>query len=156
MHANHREEIKEAYAGEIVALVGLKDTGTGDTLCDEKAPIILEKITFPEPVISLAIEPKTKVDQEKLGLALKRLSEEDPTFSIKTNHETGQTIISGMGELQLEVMVDRMKREFGVLANVGAPQVAYKETIKQEAEGEGKYIRQSGGRGQYGHCWLKS
>jgi len=155
MHANHREEIKEAYAGEIVALVGLKDTGTGDTLCDEKNPIILEKITFPEPVISLAIEPKTKIDQEKLGLALKRLSEEDPTFSIKTNHETNQTIISGMGELQLEVMVDRMKREFGVLANVGAPQVAYKESIKQEAEGEGKYIRQSGGRGQYGHCWLR-
>ncbi len=155
MHANHREEIKEAYAGEIVALVGLKDTGTGDTLCDDKSPIILEKITFPEPVISLAIEPKTKIDQEKLGLALKRLSEEDPTFSIKTNHETNQTIISGMGELQLEVMVDRMKREFGVLANVGAPQVAYKETIKKEAEGEGKYIRQSGGRGQYGHCWLR-
>lgn len=155
MHANHREEIKEAFAGEIVALVGLKDTGTGDTLCDEKAPIVLEQISFPEPVISLAIEPKTKADQEKLGLALKRLSEEDPTFGIKTNHETGQTIISGMGELQLEVMVDRMKREFGVLANVGAPQVAYKETIKQEAEGEGKYIRQSGGRGQYGHCWLR-
>jgi elongation factor G len=155
MHANHREEIKEAYAGEIVALVGLKDTGTGDTLCDEKNPIILEQITFPEPVISLAIEPKTKIDQEKLGMALKRLSEEDPTFRIKTNHETNQTIISGMGELQLEVMVDRMKREFGVLANVGAPQVAYKESIKQEAEGEGKYIRQSGGRGQYGHCWLR-
>jgi elongation factor G len=155
MHANHREEIKEAYAGEIVGLVGLKDTGTGDTLCDEKSPIILEKITFPEPVISLAIEPKTKIDQEKLGMALKRLSEEDPTFSIKTNHETNQTIISGMGELQLEVMVDRMKREFGVLANVGAPQVAYKESIKKEAEGEGKYIRQSGGRGQYGHCWLR-
>jgi elongation factor G len=155
MHANHREEIKEAYAGEIVGLVGLKDTGTGDTLCDDKSPIILEKITFPEPVISLAIEPKTKVDQEKLGMALKRLSEEDPTFSIKTNHETAQTIISGMGELQLEVMVDRMKREFGVLANVGAPQVAYKESIKKEAEGEGKYIRQSGGRGQYGHCWLR-
>lgn len=155
MHANHREEIKEAFAGEIVALVGLKDTITGDTLCDEKAPIVLEKISFPEPVISLAIEPKTKADQEKLGLALKRLSEEDPTFSIKTNHETNQTIISGMGELQLEVMVDRMKREFGVLANVGAPQVAYKETFKMEAEGEGKYIRQSGGRGQYGHCWLR-
>jgi elongation factor G len=155
MHANHREEIKEAYAGEIVALVGLKDTGTGDTLCDDKNPIILEKITFPDPVISLAIEPKTKIDQEKLGFALKRLSEEDPTFSIKTNHETNQTIISGMGELQLEVMVDRMKREFGVLANVGAPQVAYKESIKIEAEGEGKYIRQSGGRGQYGHCWLR-
>ena len=155
MHANHREEIKEAKAGEIVALVGLKDTTTGDTLCDEKAPIVLEKITFPDPVISLAIEPKTKADQEKLGFALKRLSEEDPTFSIKSNHETGQTIISGMGELQLEVMVDRMKREFGVLANVGAPQVAYKETVKIQAEGEGKYIRQSGGRGQYGHCFLR-
>ena len=155
MHANHREEIKEAKAGEIVALVGLKDTITGDTLCDEKNPIVLEKISFPEPVISLAIEPKTKADQEKLGFALKRLSEEDPTFSIKINHETGQTIISGMGELQLEVMVDRMKREFQVLANVGAPQVAYKETIKKEQEGEGKYIRQSGGRGQYGHCFLR-
>ncbi|OGH04541.1 MAG: translation elongation factor G [Candidatus Levybacteria bacterium RBG_16_35_11] len=155
MHANHREEIKEAFAGEIVALVGLKDTGTGDTLCDDKTPIVLEQITFPEPVISLAIEPKTKADQEKLGLALRRLSEEDPTFSIKINHETGQTIISGMGELQLEIMVDRMKREFGVLANIGAPQVAYKETIKEKAEGEGKYIRQSGGRGQYGHCFLR-
>lgn len=155
MHANEREEIKEAYAGEIVALVGLKDTVTGDTLCDEKSPIVLEKITFPEPVISLAIEPQTKADQEKLGLALKRLTEEDPTFQVKTNHETNQTIISGIGELQLEVMVDRMKREFGVLANVGAPQVAYKETIGKLAEGEGKYIRQSGGRGQYGHCWLR-
>lgn len=155
MHANHREELKEAEAGEIVALVGLKDTGTGDTLCEEKHPIVLERISFPDPVISLAIEPKTKADQEKLGFALKRLSEEDPTFSIKTNHETGQTIISGMGELQLEVMVDRMKREFNVLANVGAPQVAYKETISQEAKGEGKYIRQSGGRGQYGHCLLR-
>ena len=154
MHANHREEVKEAYSGEIVALVGLKDTATGDTLCDERAPIVLEKISFPEPVISLAIEPKTKADQEKLGFALKRLSEEDPTFSIKSNPETNQTIISGMGELQLEVMVDRMKREFSVLANVGAPQVAYKETIKNEGRGEGKYIRQSGGRGQYGHCFL--
>ncbi len=155
MHANTREEIKEAFAGEIVALVGLKDTATGDTLCDEKNPIVLEKISFPEPVISLAIEPKTKVDQEKLGLALKRLSEEDPTFVIKTNHETGQTIISGIGELQLEIMVDRMKREFNVAANVGAPQVAYKETIAKMAEAEGKYIRQSGGRGQYGHCFLR-
>ena len=155
MHANSREEIKEAYAGEIVALVGLKDTGTGDTLCDEKAPIVLERITFPEPVISLAIEPQTKADQEKLGLALKRLTEEDPTFTVKSNHETGQTIISGIGELQLEVMVDRMKREFGVLANVGAPQVAYKETVKKLAEAEGKYIKQSGGRGQYGHCYLR-
>lgn len=155
MHANNREEIKEAFAGEIVALVGLKDTVTGDTLCDEKAPIILEQITFPEPVISLAIEPQTKADQEKLGLALKRLTEEDPTFTVKTNHETNQTIIAGIGELQLEVMVDRMKREFGVLANVGAPQVAYKETIKGQAEAEGKYIKQSGGRGQYGHCYLR-
>ncbi len=155
MHANHREEVKEAYAGEIVALVGLKETVTGDTLCDQKSPIILEQISFPEPVISLAIEPKTKADQEKLGYALKRLSEEDPTFSIKVNHETGQTIISGMGELQLEIMVDRMKREFSVLANVGAPQVAYKETIKKEAQAEGKYIKQSGGRGQYGHCFLR-
>lgn len=155
MHANQREEIKEAYAGEIVAIVGLKDTITGDTLCSDDKPIVLEKISFPDPVISLAIEPKTKSDQEKLGLALKRLTEEDPTFSVKTNHETNQTIISGVGELQLEVMVDRMKREFNVDANVGAPQVAYKETIEQLAEGEGKYIRQSGGRGQYGHCMLR-
>lgn len=155
MHANTREEIKEAYAGEIVALVGLKETITGDTLCEEKSPIVLEKITFPEPVISLAIEPQTKADQEKLGLALKRLTEEDPTFTVKTNHETNQTIISGIGELQLEVMVDRMKREFNVAANVGAPQVAYKETVGMEASAEGKYIRQSGGRGQYGHCYLK-
>ena len=155
MHANDREEIKEAFAGEIVALVGLKDTVTGDTLCEDKAPIVLEQITFPEPVISLAIEPQTKADQEKLGFALKRLTEEDPTFTVKTNHETNQTIIAGIGELQLEVMVDRMKREFGVLANVGAPQVAYKESIKIKAEAEGKYIKQSGGRGQYGHCYLR-
>ncbi|PIT88850.1 MAG: elongation factor G [Candidatus Levybacteria bacterium CG10_big_fil_rev_8_21_14_0_10_36_7] len=155
MHSNQREEIKEAYAGEIVAVVGLKDTVTGDTLCDETKPIILEQIKFPEPVISLAIEPKTKSDQEKLGLALRRLMEEDPTFSVKTDHETGQTIISGVGELQLEIMVDRMKREFNVLANVGAAQVAYKETIAKEANGEGKYIKQTGGRGQYGHCLLK-
>lgn len=155
MHSNQREEIQEAYAGEIVAIVGLKDTVTGDTLCDESRPIVLEKITFPEPVISLAIEPKTKSDQEKLGLALKRLMDEDPTFQVKTNHETGQTIISGVGELQLEVKVNTMKSDFGVEANVGAPQVAYKETIKAEATGEGKYIRQSGGRGQYGHCWLR-
>lgn len=155
MHANNREEIKEAYAGEIVAIVGLKDTITGDTLCDEAKPIVLEQITFPEPVISLAIEPKTKSDQEKLGLSIKRLTEEDPTFSVKSNHETGQTIISGIGELQLEIMVDRMKREFNVEANVGAPQVAYKETIDTEAEAEGKYIKQSGGRGQYGHCFLR-
>lgn len=155
MHANNREEIKEAFAGEIVAIVGLKDTITGDTLCDESHPLVLEKITFPEPVISLAIEPKTKSDQERLGLSLKRLMEEDPTFTVKTNHETGQTIISGIGELQLEIMVDRMKREFNVEANVGAPQVAYKETIEAIAEAEGKYIRQSGGRGQYGHCFLR-
>ncbi len=155
MHANDREDIKEAYAGEIVAIVGLKETSTGDTLCDEAKPIILEKITFPEPVISLAIEPKTKSDQERLGFSLKRLMEEDPTFVVKTNHETGQTIISGIGELQLEIMVDRMKREFNVQANVGAPQVAYKETIEKIAEAEGKYIKQSGGRGQYGHCYLR-
>ena len=143
------------YAGEIAATVGLKNTGTGDTLCDVDKPLILEKITFPEPVISLAIEPKTKADQEKMGLALKRLSEEDPTFRISSDMETGQTIISGMGELHLEIIVDRMLREFKVDANIGKPQVAYKETIKQVAEAEGKYIRQSGGRGQYGHVWLK-
>ncbi len=155
MHANQREEIKEAYAGEIVAVVGFKDTITGDTLCDPDKPIVLEKITFPDPVISLAIEPKTKNDQEKMGYALQRLAEEDPTFKIKSNLETNQTIIWGMGELHLEILVDRMKREFKVDANVGAPQVAYKETIKIEAEGEGKYIRQSGGRGQYGHCFIR-
>ena len=155
MHADHREEVDEVYAGEIVAIVGLKETTTGDTLCDGENPIILENIKFPDPVISLAIEPKTKADQEKMGYALNRLAEEDPTFKIKTNFETGQTIISGMGELHLEILVDRMKREFKVGANVGAPQVAYKETVQKEAEGEGKYIRQSGGRGQYGHCFLK-
>lgn len=155
MHANQREEIDDAFVGEIVAIVGLKDTGTGDTLCDSNHPILLEKITFPEPVISLAIEPKTKADQEKMGLALQRLSEEDPTFKVKSNLETGQTIIWGMGELHLDILVDRMRREFKVDANVGAPQVAYKETIKGEAEGEGKYIRQTGGRGQYGHCFLR-
>jgi elongation factor G len=155
MHANKREEIDQAYAGEIVALVGLRDTTTGNTLCDKTNPILLESITFPEPVISLAIEPKTKSDQEKMGLALNKLGDEDPTFRIKTNHETGQTIIAGMGELHLEIIVDRMKREFGVEASTGAPQVAYKETIKKKAEGEGKYIRQSGGRGQYGHCLIE-
>ena len=155
MHANDREEIEEAYAGEIVAAVGLKDTVTGNTTCDESSPIILESISFPEPVISLAIEPKTKSDQQKLGFALARLSEEDPTFRVKTDQDTGQTIISGMGELQLEILVDRMKREFKVEANVGQPQVAYKETITQTATGEGKYIRQTGGRGQYGHCFLR-
>ena len=155
LHADQRELIEEAYAGEIVAVVGVKDTTTGDTICDLGAPIVLESISFPEPVISLAIEPATKSDQEKMGLALGKLSDEDPTFRIKSNPETGQTIISGMGELQLEVLVDRMKREFNVLATTGAPQVAYKETIKKIGQGEGKYIRQTGGRGQYGHCLLR-
>ncbi len=156
MHADKREEVKEIYAGEIGAAVGLKDTTTGDTLTDPDNPIILEKITFPEPVISISIEPKTKADQEKMSLALKRLSEEDPTFKIKSDEDTGQTIISGMGELHLEILVDRMLREFKVEANIGQPQVAYKETIKKLAEAEGKYIRQSGGRGQYGHVLLKT
>lgn len=155
LHADQRELVEEAYAGEIVAAVGLKETSTGDTVCDANRAIVLESIQFPEPVISLAIEPKTKQDQEKLGYALSRLAEEDPTFKIKTNHETAQTIISGMGELQLEVLVDRMKREFNVEATTGAPQVAYKETIKKTATGEGKYIRQTGGHGQYGHCLLR-
>jgi len=155
LHADQRELVEEAYAGEIVAAVGIKDTTTGDSLADPAHPIILESIAFPEPVISLAIEPATKSDQEKMGLALQKLSDEDPTFRIKSNPETGQTIISGMGELQLEVLVDRMKREFNVDATTGAPQVAYKETIKKVAQGEGKYIRQTGGRGQYGHCLLR-
>ncbi|HDQ22557.1 MAG TPA: elongation factor G [Candidatus Uhrbacteria bacterium] len=155
LHANSREDVEEVYAGEIAAAIGLKNTATGNTLCSEKAPIILEEITFPEPVISVAIEPKTKIDQEKMGIALQKLAEEDPTFKIRTDDETLQTIISGMGELHLEIIVDRMKREFKVEANVGAPQVAYKETIKAMAEAEGKYIKQSGGRGQYGHCWLR-
>jgi len=155
MHANKREEIKELSAGEIGGIVGLKNTFTGDTLCDEKNPIILEAIKFPEPVISVAIEPKTRADQDRLGQALHRLSEEDPTFKIKSNAETGETIISGMGELHLEVLVERMRREFGVAANVGQPQVAYKETIRRTVEQEGKYIRQSGGRGQYGHVFLR-
>lgn len=155
MHANKQEQIDEAYAGEIVGVVGLSSTFTGDTLCDEDKPIVLESISFPEPVISLAIEPKTKADQEKLGLALGKLSEEDPTFKIHTNPETGQSLISGMGELHLEIIVDRLKREFKVDANVGKPQVAYRETLKKISNGEGKYIRQSGGRGQYGHCLLR-
>jgi elongation factor G len=155
MHANHREEVEEVYAGDLGAIVGLKNTSTGDTLCDPGSPIILEKITFPEPVISVRIEPKTKTDQEKLSIAMHRLMEEDPTFRISGDPDTGETIISGMGELHLEVIIDRTKREFGVEANIGRPQVAYKETIKGEAEAEGKYIRQSGGRGQYGHVWLK-
>ncbi len=155
MHANQREEVTEALSGEIVAIVGLKDTKTGDTLCDEGHPIMLEGISFAEPVMSLAIEPKTKSDQEKMGVALGKLSEEDPTFRIKSDPNTGQTIISGMGELHLEILVDRMKREYKVEANVGAPQVAYREAITQKAEGEGKYIKQTGGRGQYGHCLLR-
>jgi elongation factor G len=155
MHANQREEVEEVYAGEIAALVGLKNTTTGDTLCDPNNPIVLEKITFPEPVIGVRIEPKTKADQEKMGIALRKLAEEDPTFRIKKDEETDETIIQGMGELHLEIIVDRMKREFGVEANVGRPQVAYKETVTLESQAEGKYIRQSGGRGQYGHVWLK-
>lgn len=155
MHAQEREEVQEIFAGDIAATVGLKSTTTGHTLCEENNPIVLEKIVFPEPVISIRIEPKTKADQEKMSLALKKLAEEDPTFRVKGDLETGETIISGMGELHLEIIADRMKREFKVEANVGRPQVAYKETIKAEAEAEGKYIRQSGGRGQYGHVWLR-
>jgi elongation factor G len=155
LHADQRELVEEAFAGEIVAVVGTKETTTGNSLSEPNFPILLESITFPEPVISLAIEPATKSDQEKMGLALQKLSDEDPTFRIKSNPETGQTIISGMGELQLEILVDRMKREFSVDAKTGAPQVAYKETIKKSATGEGKYIRQTGGRGQYGHCLIR-
>lgn len=155
MHANHREEVQTAYTGDIGAIVGLKDTTTGDTLCDEKKPIILEKMEFPEPVISVAVEPKTKADQEKMGVALSRLAEEDPTFKVKTDAETGQTIISGMGELHLDIIVDRMAREFKVEANVGKPQVAYRETIRKTVKQEGRFVRQSGGRGQYGDCWLE-
>lgn len=154
LHANHREDVDTVYAGEIAAAVGLKNTTTGDTLCSELDPIILESIEFPEPVISIAIEPKTKADQEKMGIALNRLATEDPTFRVSSNPETNQTLISGMGELHLEIIVDRMKREFKVEANIGAPQVAYKETIKHQAKAEGKYIRQTGGRGQYGHVYL--
>jgi len=155
MHANQREEIKEVRAGDIAAAVGLKDAVTGDTLCDPSKIITLERIVFPEPVIHVAVEPKTKVDQEKMGLALNRLAQEDPSFRVRTDEESGQTIISGMGELHLEIIVERMKREFGVEANVGAPQVAYREAIKKLVEVEGKFIKQSGGRGQYGHVWLK-
>ena len=155
MHANHREEIEEMCAGDIGALVGLKATTTGDTLCDEDNPIILENIEFPEPVIAVTIEPKTKVDQEKMAVALRKLAEEDPTFKVRTDEETAQTLISGMGELHLDILVDRMKREFKVEANIGKPQVAYRETIKEVSEAEGKFIKQSGGRGQYGHCWLR-
>ena len=155
LHANDREEVDEIFSGEIAAAVGLKNTFTADTICDPDHPIVLETIVFPEPVIAVAIEPKTKVDQERMGIALSKLQEEDPTFRVRTDEETLQTIISGMGELHLEIIVDRMKREFKVEANVGKPQVAYKETIREMAKAEGKYVRQSGGRGQYGHCWLR-
>ena len=155
MHANTRKEISDVYTGDIAAAVGLKNTTTGDTLCDEKKPIILESLVVPEPVIQLAVEPKSKADQDKMALALQKLAEEDPTFKVHTDRETGQTVIAGMGELHLDVLVDRMKREFNVEANVGAPQVAYRETIKQAGDCEGKYIKQSGGRGQYGHVWVK-
>jgi elongation factor G len=154
MHANKREEIKEVYAGDIAAAVGLRQTTTGDTLCDEDHPIVLESIDFPDPVIHIAIEPKTKDDQEKLGIALQKLAAEDPSFRIHTEKETGQTIISGMGELHLEIIVDRLMREFKVDANVGKPQVAYRETIRKKVEQEGKFVRQTGGRGQYGHVWI--
>ncbi|MDU5302025.1 MAG: elongation factor G, partial [Dialister micraerophilus] len=155
MHANSRKEIDAAYTGDIAAAVGFKDVTTGDTLCDMDNPIILEKMEFPEPVISVAVEPKTKADQEKMGIALQRLAEEDPTFKVRTDPETSQTIISGMGELHLDIIVDRMKREFKVDATVGKPQVAYRETIKKTVEAEGKFVRQTGGHGQYGHCWLR-
>ncbi|MFH0950913.1 MAG: elongation factor G [bacterium] len=155
MHANHREEINEIYAGDIAAVIGLKDTTTGNTLCDPDHPLILESIVFPEPVIKIAVEPKTKADQEKMGVALQKLAEEDPTFRVETDEETNQILISGMGELHLDIIVDRMRREFKVEANIGQPQVSYRETIKGTAEAEGKYIKQSGGRGQYGHCWLR-
>lgn len=155
MHANNRTEIKEIYSGDIVGAIGLKDTTTGDTLCVESAPIILERMEFPDPVISVAVEPKTKADQEKMALALNRLAQEDPSFRVHTDEESGQTIISGMGELHLDIIVDRMRREFNVDCNVGKPQVAYRETIRGKVEQEGKFVRQSGGRGQYGHCWLR-
>lgn len=155
MHANHREDIEDLTSGDIGALVGMKVTMTGDTLCDPEAPVILENIVFPEPVIDIAVEPKTKADQEKMGVALKKLSEEDPTFRVHTDEDSGQTILSGMGELHLDIIVDRMRREFKVEVNVGRPQVAYRETIREMAQAEGKYVRQSGGRGQYGHCWIR-
>ncbi len=155
MHANHREDIEDLTAGDIGALVGMKVTMTGDTLCDPDAPVVLENIVFPEPVIDIAVEPKTKADQEKMGVALKKLSEEDPTFRVHTDEDSGQTILSGMGELHLDIIVDRMRREFKVEVNVGRPQVAYRETIREMAQAEGKYVRQSGGRGQYGHCWIR-
>ena len=155
MHANNREEIKDVYAGDIAAAVGLKDVTTGDTLCDTAKPVVLERMVFPEPVIHVAVEPKTKADQEKMGIALNRLAQEDPSFRVKTDVETNQTIISGMGELHLEILVDRMKREFSVEANIGSPQVAYREAIKKQVTSEGKFVKQSGGKGQYGHVWLR-
>jgi elongation factor G len=155
MHSQEREEVDEIFTGDIAATVGMKNTSTGHTLCDEANPIILEKIVFPEPVISIKIEPKTKADQERMGTSLRKLMDEDPTFKVKTDLETGETILSGMGELHLDILVDRLKREFKVEATVGRPQVAYKETIKMEAEAEGKYVRQSGGKGQYGHVYLR-
>ncbi|UQY32786.1 elongation factor G [Pseudomonas fulva] len=155
MHANQREEIKEVRAGDIAALIGMKDVTTGDTLCNADKPIILERMDFPEPVISVAVEPKTKADQEKMGIALGKLAQEDPSFRVKTDEETGQTIISGMGELHLDILVDRMKREFNVEANIGKPQVSYREKITKNCEIEGKFVRQSGGRGQFGHCWIR-
>jgi len=155
MHANHREEIDEVYAGDIAAAVGLKDTFTGDTLSEPDHPVILESITFPEPVIEVAIEPKTKADQDKLAIALQRLADEDPTFRVHTDEESGQTRIAGMGELHLDVLVDRMVREFKVAANVGRPSVSYRETIRRAAEGNGRFVRQTGGKGQYGHAVIK-
>ena len=155
MHANSRSEIPEVFSGDIAAAVGLKDTTTGDTLCDEKIHVILESMNFPEPVIEVAIEPKSKADQDKMGIALQKLSEEDPTFRASTNPETGQTIIAGMGELHLDIIVDRMRREFKVEATVGAPQVSYRETFRQTVQSEGKFVRQSGGKGQFGHVWVE-
>jgi elongation factor G len=155
MHANTRAEIQTVYSGDIAAAVGLKDTTTGDTLCDEKSPVILESIEFPEPVIEVAVEPKSKADQDKMGVALQKLAEEDPSFRVETNAETGETVIAGMGELHLDVLVDRMRREFKVEANVGAPQVSYRETFRAATQAEGKFVRQSGGKGQYGHVWVE-
>ena len=155
MHANKREEIKDVYAGDIAAAVGLRTATTGDTLCDEDKPIVLESIDFPDPVISIAIEPKSKADQEKLGLSLQKLATEDPSFRVRTDEETGQTIISGMGELHLEIIVDRLLREFSVGASVGKPQVAYRETVRKAVEQQGRFVRQTGGRGQYGDVWIK-
>jgi elongation factor G len=155
MHANHREDEDIVYSGDIIAVVGVKEVTTGHTLCNESQPIILESMKFPEPVIKIAIEPKSKADQEKMSVALQKLAEEDPTFRVESNEETGQTLISGMGELHLNIIIDRLKREFKVDANIGEPQVSYRETIKKQAEAEGQYIKQSGGRGQYGHCYLR-